>query len=212
MEKPLWRRRASTFVVDSPHLRLRVDELELPDGTVVADYYVRESEGFVVVFPVTADDRIVLVRQYRYGTDAIHLELPAGGLHAGEDPRDCAARELREETGYEATSWNSSVRTFPSRFGRRRRRASFWRPVRKKRATRIPILPKFWKSSSLPSPNSARCSQTARSTPATSWLRDTACSIGSAVCSRTCVARALEARVVTVWPTSRIGAAGRFGF
>jgi ADP-ribose pyrophosphatase len=113
MEKPLWRRRASTFVVDSPHLRLRVDELELPDGTVVADYYVRESEGFVVVFPVTADDRIVLVRQYRYGTDAIHLELPAGGLHAGEDPRDCAARELREETGYEATSWEFVGSYFP---------------------------------------------------------------------------------------------------
>jgi hypothetical protein len=42
MEKPLWRRRASTFVVDSPHMRLRVDELELPDGTIVPDYYVRE--------------------------------------------------------------------------------------------------------------------------------------------------------------------------
>jgi ADP-ribose diphosphatase len=105
MEKPQWRRRASTFVVDSPHMRLRVDELELPDGTIVADYYVRESEGFVVVFPVTAGDRIVMVRQYRYGSDAIHLELPAGGLDAGEDPRVCAARELLEETGYEASRW-----------------------------------------------------------------------------------------------------------
>ncbi|HEY1654909.1 MAG TPA: NUDIX hydrolase [Candidatus Tumulicola sp.] len=105
MKKPRWRRRASTFLVDSPHLRLRVDELELPDGTIVPDYYVRESDGFVVVFPLTADDRIVMVRQYRYGSDAIHLELPAGGLHAGEDPRECAARELLEETGYEATGW-----------------------------------------------------------------------------------------------------------
>lgn len=83
-------------------MRLRVDELELPDGTVVPDYYVRESAGFVIVFPVTHDERIVLVRQYRYGSDAIHLELPAGGLHDGEDPRECAARELLEETGYEA--------------------------------------------------------------------------------------------------------------
>jgi ADP-ribose pyrophosphatase len=102
MEKPQWRRRASTFVVNSPHLRLRVDQLELPDGTRVDDYYVRESAGFVVVFAVTPDERVVLVRQYRYGNDSIHLELPAGGLHDGEDPAICAARELVEETGYEA--------------------------------------------------------------------------------------------------------------
>lgn len=83
-------------------MRLRVDELELPDGTIIPDYYVRESAGFVIVFPVTADERVVLVRQYRYGSDAIHLELPAGGLHDFEDPRECASRELLEETGYAA--------------------------------------------------------------------------------------------------------------
>jgi ADP-ribose pyrophosphatase len=105
MEKPVWRRRASTFVVDSPHMRLRVDELELPDGTIVSDYYVRESEGFAVIFPVTQDGRIVLVRQYRYGSDAIHLELPAGVPNAGEDLDACAARELLEETGYAAARW-----------------------------------------------------------------------------------------------------------
>ncbi|HEY5425022.1 MAG TPA: NUDIX hydrolase [Candidatus Tumulicola sp.] len=105
MDKPLWHRRASALLVDSPHMRLRVDELELPDGTVIPDYYVRESEGFVVAFPVTTDGRIVLVRQYRYGSDAIHLELPAGGLEKGEGPRACAVRELLEETGYEAARW-----------------------------------------------------------------------------------------------------------
>ena len=102
MEKPRWRRRASAFVVDSPHLRLRVDELELPDGTIVPDYYVRESAGFVVVFPVTDDGHIVMVRQYRYGSDAIHLELPAGGLTTAKTRRAVRARELLEETGYEA--------------------------------------------------------------------------------------------------------------
>lgn len=86
-------------------MRLRVDELELPNGTIVPDYYVRESHGFVMAFPVTPDERIVLVRQYRYGTDAIHLELPAGTLDDCEDPLDCARRELLEETGYEASHW-----------------------------------------------------------------------------------------------------------
>jgi ADP-ribose pyrophosphatase len=105
MEKPQWRRRASALVVDSPHVRLRVDELELPDGTIVPDYYVRESDGFVVIFPLTADRDVLTVRQYRYGSDAIHLELPAGGLHPGEDLRECAERELLEETGYQAPRW-----------------------------------------------------------------------------------------------------------
>ena len=105
MEKPLWHRRATRLLVDSPHLRLRSDELELPDGTIIADYYVRESHGFVVIFAVTTDERIVLVRQYRYGSDAIHLELPAGTVDAGEDPMDCARRELLEETGYAAPLW-----------------------------------------------------------------------------------------------------------
>jgi ADP-ribose pyrophosphatase len=102
MEKPIWRRRSSTYVVDSPHLRLRVDEVELPDGTVIPNYYVRESAGFVIVFGQTVERQVILVRQYRYGADAIHLELPAGTIDEGEDPRECAIRELAEETGYEA--------------------------------------------------------------------------------------------------------------
>jgi 8-oxo-dGTP pyrophosphatase MutT (NUDIX family) len=103
MEKPIWRRRSSTYLVDSPHMRLRVDELELPDGTVIPNYYVRESAGFVIVFGLTVERQVILVRQYRYGADAIDLELPAGTIDDGEDPRDCAIRELAEETGYEAT-------------------------------------------------------------------------------------------------------------
>jgi ADP-ribose pyrophosphatase len=101
MEKPKWRLRASRFVVDSPFMRLRVDELELPDGTIVPNYYVRESRGFVTVLALTDDECVVLVRQYRYGADSIHLELPSGMLAEAEEPRDCALRELAEETGYE---------------------------------------------------------------------------------------------------------------
>src|SRR5690348_1530088 len=100
MEKPLWRVRASRYLVDSPHMRLRMDEVELPDGTIVPNYYVRESYGFATILALTPDELAVLVRQYRYGSDAIHLELPAGMLMENEAPRDCALRELTEETGY----------------------------------------------------------------------------------------------------------------
>jgi 8-oxo-dGTP pyrophosphatase MutT (NUDIX family) len=113
MQKPGWRLRASRYVVDSPYMRLRIDEVELPDGTIVPNYYVRESRGFVTVLPLTSDDRVVLVRQYRYGADSIHLELPAGMLLDGEDPLECALRELAEETGYEAERCELAAQYYP---------------------------------------------------------------------------------------------------
>lgn len=84
-------------------MRLRIDEVELPDGTIVPNYYVRESRGFVTILALTDDNHVVLVRQYRYGADSIHLELPAGMLVDDEEPRNCALRELAEETGYEVS-------------------------------------------------------------------------------------------------------------
>lgn len=58
--------------------------------------------GAVTVLPLTDDDRIVLIRNRRIAVDEELLELPAGKLEAGEDPRAAASRELEEETGYRA--------------------------------------------------------------------------------------------------------------
>ncbi len=92
----------SAIVIETPFLRLRRDQIELPGGTRVADYYVRESRGFTVVFAITPEDRVVLVRQYKHGVGTHVLELPAGAIDPGEAPADCARRELAEETGYVA--------------------------------------------------------------------------------------------------------------
>jgi ADP-ribose pyrophosphatase len=105
MEKPAWRRRSSTYLVESEHMKLRSDEVELPNGTILPAYYVRESSGFVAIFALTPEREVVLLRQYRYGADAIIVELPAGTIDHGEDPLHCAQRELAEETGYTAPSW-----------------------------------------------------------------------------------------------------------
>lgn len=113
MKKPGWRLRQSSYLVDSPYMRLRVDEVELPDGTIVPNYYVRESRGFVTILALTTDDRVILVRQYRYGSDSIHLELPAGMLLDDEAPSDCAVRELAEETGYEVDRCELVAEYFP---------------------------------------------------------------------------------------------------
>ena len=105
MEKPVWQVRASEYVVKSPYMRLRRDEVVLPNGTVIEDYYVRESDGFAIIFALTESGDVLLGREYRYGADAIGYELPAGTLSPGEDPLDCARRELREETGYDASTF-----------------------------------------------------------------------------------------------------------
>jgi 8-oxo-dGTP pyrophosphatase MutT (NUDIX family) len=95
-----WRIVSSTYPIATPFLRLRSDVVELPDGTVIESYFVRESRGFTVIFALTPDQHVVLVRQYKHGVQRRILELPAGAIDAGEGPATCAVRELAEETGY----------------------------------------------------------------------------------------------------------------
>ncbi len=95
-----WTIRSSSYRIDEPFLRVRSDTVELPNGTIVEGYFVRESRGFAVVAALTRERRIILVRQYKHGIGQIVLELPAGMIDPGEAPEACAIRELAEETGY----------------------------------------------------------------------------------------------------------------
>ncbi len=90
---------------------MRADRVELPSGVVVDDYFVRESRGFCVVFALTPDEHVLLVKQYKHGIGEIITELPAGMIDEGESPAACARRELVEETGYTGTA-PELVRTF----------------------------------------------------------------------------------------------------
>jgi len=84
------------------HFSFLQDEVELPNGLKTYRDIVRHP-GAVAIVPVLPDGRIVLVRQYRYAAGKPLLEIPAGTLEEGEDPLECARRELIEETGYEAS-------------------------------------------------------------------------------------------------------------
>lgn len=75
--------------------------VKLPDGREAIRDVVRHP-GAVAVVALTDDGRICLVRQYRTAIDRVTVEIPAGKLDAGEDPLECAHRELLEETGYTA--------------------------------------------------------------------------------------------------------------
>src|SRR5262245_44718367 len=94
-------------VIDSQEIysgkivHLRVDTVRLPNGHESKREIVGHR-GAVCVVPVQADGTILLVRQFRLAAGKVLLEIPAGTLEAGEDPADCAARELEEETGFKA--------------------------------------------------------------------------------------------------------------
>ncbi len=72
--------------------------------TVEGNFYVIHAPDWVMALPLTPDDQIVLVRQFRYGTEDFSWEVPGGMVDPGEDPITTAVRELREETGYEGTN------------------------------------------------------------------------------------------------------------
>jgi ADP-ribose pyrophosphatase len=80
---------------------VRRDEVRLPNQqTMHID--IIEHPGAVTILPIDAEGRILFVRQYRHATGKELLELPAGTLNVGEQPENCAFREIREETGFAA--------------------------------------------------------------------------------------------------------------
>ena len=76
-------------------------QVELPDGRRTLRDVVRHG-GAVGIVALTSNNKICLVRQYRTALDRVTVEIPAGKLEPGEDPLDCAHRELLEETGMRA--------------------------------------------------------------------------------------------------------------
>jgi len=79
-------------------VNVRQDVVKLQNGNT-APREVVEHPGGVGIVPVTKDNKVLMVRQYRYPMEEELLEIPAGKLSEGEDPYDCAVRELSEETG-----------------------------------------------------------------------------------------------------------------
>jgi len=95
-------------------ITLNIDTVQLPNGVTV-DLETIRHPGAAAVVPLKDDGTVVLIRQFRHAAGGFIYEIPAGKLAPGEDPLHCASRELEEEVGYRAASFEllSSIFTAP---------------------------------------------------------------------------------------------------
>ncbi|NGZ02672.1 MAG: ADP-ribose pyrophosphatase [Nitrospira sp. WS238] len=93
---------------------LNMDTVQLPNGFTV-DLETIRHPGAAAVVPLKDDGTVVMIRQFRHAAGGFIYEIPAGKLDRGEEPLTCAARELEEEVGYRAASFEllSSIFTAP---------------------------------------------------------------------------------------------------
>ena len=90
---------SSQLIYSGRAIKVRVDTVQTPDGRQTTREIV-EHANCVAIVAIDAEDNVLLVRQFRKPVEKELLEIPAGGIDAGEDPEGAVRRELREETGY----------------------------------------------------------------------------------------------------------------
>lgn len=108
-----WEVLESSIVFSNRWLRVRKDVCHTNRGNVT-DYYLVERSDYVLIVALTPESEVLVTRQYKHGARQVVRELPAGYVEDGEDPLQCAHRELREETGYEAARMEQLAVLFAS--------------------------------------------------------------------------------------------------
>ena len=98
---PKWTVVDTKIAYQSKYMSVFNDTIKLPNKSIIS--YARvKLKDFCSVLPITENKKIVMIEIYRYPVNYISLEIPSGYVKQGEKPRDCALRELEEETGYKA--------------------------------------------------------------------------------------------------------------
>ena len=113
-DSPVWRRVRSERVADCRVFRVRRDISVNPRGGAEHDFYVVEAGDWINVVPLTDAGEVVMIEQYRHGSEEVTLEIPGGMVDEGESPAAAAARELVEETGYASDEIVALGRTRPN--------------------------------------------------------------------------------------------------
>jgi 8-oxo-dGTP pyrophosphatase MutT (NUDIX family) len=102
----IWRRRDARRIQRCGIFSLDEVRFEPPEGGEALPFFVLDAPDWVNVIALTADEHVAMVRQYRFGIEALTLEIPGGMCDPGENPLAAAKRELKEETGHESDDWN----------------------------------------------------------------------------------------------------------
>lgn len=112
-DRPVYISTGKETVYRSSVLNVVEDTVVLPSGTK-KKHITLEHPGAVVILPVRSDGKILMIEQYRHSLGRYILELPAGTLNPGEDPLECAKREICEEIGFEAQNWQPLGSVYPA--------------------------------------------------------------------------------------------------
>jgi ADP-ribose diphosphatase len=86
------------------HPNIRVDTCELSNGQIITPHLL-DYDDEIMIFALTKQQEVVLIKQYRHGVQKAIVELPGGSVDKGESPLEAAKRELMEETGYASDRW-----------------------------------------------------------------------------------------------------------
>jgi 8-oxo-dGTP pyrophosphatase MutT (NUDIX family) len=97
-----WKIIESKPIADCRVFKVREDFCESSENGTKASFFVIENPDWVNIIALTTDEKVILIEQFRQGTNEITLEIPGGMVDEGEEPLQCAKRELLEETGFVA--------------------------------------------------------------------------------------------------------------
>ncbi|MCP4338674.1 MAG: NUDIX hydrolase [Desulfobulbaceae bacterium] len=99
-EKSRWRVSTLRTLITTPVLKLLTSRVHCDRTGIEKDFFKLDFPRWVNIVACTSKNEIVLIRQYRFGTDRIEMEIPGGAVNDGEPPLEAGLRELLEETGY----------------------------------------------------------------------------------------------------------------
>ncbi len=97
-----WKIIKSTLILKTPWFSLKRDKCLTPENKIVPEYYTWEKQDSIIIFPITKDNHVLLIKQYRHGVKRVCVDYPGGTIEENQTMIDATHSELMEETGYDS--------------------------------------------------------------------------------------------------------------